>query len=312
MLSSFAGSPVWKMSLAIKRPERATWRTVHARQNEDRSGNQEAKKRRSVRDRYEGSAIQEFVRTLGKVDFGNEIILFGSAILLSVVPIIILLSSLASTRIDDDVARNMGLDRRGAQYIARLFTAPRSATGVEIALSLLMALAGTIAAGLSVQEVYEKVFDHEHLKGVKNVGRCIVWVACVGALLVADAMTYKRIERLVIGPVLEPIIEVTVLGLFFWWSMHFLLAGRQPWRQLGAPAIATTLYWIVFGILSTLYFSGSVDTDARLYGSIGIVFDLATWFIAVGAVIVLGAATGATWQHRRRLRSTSPPHRHSR
>src|SRR6516165_8711273 len=115
-----------------------------------------AKKAAGLRDRFEGSVIQEFARTLGKVDFGNEIILFGSAILLSVVPIIILLSSLASTRIDDDVARNMGLDRRGAQYIAGLFTAPRSGTGSEIVIGFAMAVAGTIAVGLSVQQIYEK------------------------------------------------------------------------------------------------------------------------------------------------------------
>jgi membrane protein len=260
---------------------------------------EQAKRARRLRDRYEGSAVQEFVRTLGKVDFGNEVILFGSAILLSVVPIIILLSSLASTRIDDDVARNMGLDRRGAQYIARLFTSPRSHTGTEIVIGFAMAVAGTIAVGLSVQQVYEKIFDQDHRKGVSNVVRCIVWVVSVGALLVADAMTYKRIEHTGIGAVLEPIIEVAVLTLFFWWSMHFLLAGRRSWRQLRAPAIATSLYWIVFGIFSSLYFSGSLDTDARLYGSIGIVFDLATWFIAVGAVIILGAATGATWDIRR-------------
>jgi membrane protein len=258
-----------------------------------------AQKERRFRDRYEASAIHDFVRTLGKVDFGSEIILFGSAILLSVVPIIILLSSLASTRIDDDVARNMGLDRRGAQYIARLFTAPRAATGSEIVIGFAMAVAGTIAVGLSVQQIYEKIFDHEHRNGVRNVVRCIVWVVCVGALLVADAMTYKRIERTGMGSVLEPIIEVVVLTAFFWWSMHFLLGGRRSWSQLRAPAIATTLYWIMFGIFASLYFSGSVDTDARLYGSIGIVFDLATWFIAVGAVIILGAATGATWQNRR-------------
>jgi membrane protein len=259
----------------------------------------QAKHPRRFRDRYQGSGIQEFARTLGKVDFGNEIILFGSAILLSVVPIIILLSSLASTRIDDDVARNMGLDRRGAQYIAGLFTAPRSGTGVEIVVGFMMAVAGTIAVGLSVQKVYEKIFDHDHRKSVRDLVRCIVWVVCVGALLVVDAMTYKRIERTGIGTVLEPIVEISVLTLFFWWSMHFLLAGRRSWRQLRAPAIATSLYWIVFGIVASLYFSGSVDTDARLYGAIGIVFDLATWFIAVGAVIILGAATGATWENRR-------------
>ncbi len=39
-------------------------------------------------------------------------------------------------------------------------------------------------------------------------------------------------------------------------------------------------------------------SDSRLYGPIGVVFTLMIWFIAIGAVIVLGAAAGATWAER--------------
>ena len=35
-----------------------------------------------------------------------------------------------------------------------------------------------------------------------------------------------------------------------------------------------------------------------MYGVIGVVFTLVTWFIAIGAVIVLGASCGAVWQAR--------------
>ena len=48
----------------------------------------------ACRSRYEGSAVQEFFSHLRALDFGNQIILFGAALLLSVLPIVILLSAL--------------------------------------------------------------------------------------------------------------------------------------------------------------------------------------------------------------------------
>ena len=71
-----------------------------------------------------------------------------------------------------------------------------------------------------------------------------------------------------------------------------MLAGRESWRRLCPAATATALFWIGFGVFSSFYFSESIVSDAKLYGSIGIVFDIVTWFIAVGAVITLGAAAG--------------------
>ena len=45
--------------------------------------------------------------------------------------------------------------------------------------------------------------------------------------------------------------------------------------------------------------SAAIISDSRLYGTIGVVFTLLTWFIAIGAVIVLGAAAGAAWDQRK-------------
>ena len=76
------------------------------------------------------------------------------------------------------------------------------------------------------------------------------------------------------------------------------------------------------GGVSLVYFSSAIITGSRLYGTIGVVFTLLTWFIAIGAVIVPGAVAGATWDQRcrssrgarRREAATGPPRssRHSR
>jgi hypothetical protein len=125
------------------------------------------------RSRYEGSAVQEFFSQLKALDFGNQIVLFGAALLLSVLPVVILLSAFATSRIDDDIARNMGLNGQASQDIRRLFTSAQVSFNISIMITLLMSLTGTVAVAISIQQVYEKVFGQKHARGVLNVLRCL-------------------------------------------------------------------------------------------------------------------------------------------
>jgi membrane protein len=95
--------------------------------------------------------------------------------------------------------------------------------------------------------------------------------------------------------------------------MWFLLGGRVPWRKLLPCAVATGAFWI--GMLVVFHFisSGMVITYDQKYGPIGIIFALVSFFIAIGVVIILGAAVGLMWNDRglsfraavRRLRRAS-------
>jgi hypothetical protein len=75
----------------------------------------------AARGRFEGSAVQVYLSRLGALDFANSIMLFGSSLLLSVLPFIILLSSLANHRIDTDLSRHIGLNSQGARIVGQLF-----------------------------------------------------------------------------------------------------------------------------------------------------------------------------------------------
>jgi hypothetical protein len=71
----------------------------------------------TARRRYEGSWFQDLATGLKGVDFGNAIVLFGSSLLLCLLPLIILLGTVANDRIDDDLSRHIGLNTAGAQII---------------------------------------------------------------------------------------------------------------------------------------------------------------------------------------------------
>ena len=48
-------------------------------------------------------------------------------------------------------------------------------------------------------------------------------------------------------------------------------------------------------------------SDARIYGTIAVVFTLMTWFVSIGAVIMLGALAGAVGYDRRHRPKAEPP-----
>lgn len=231
------------------------------------------------------------------LDLGEWTTVLGAELLWSVLPFIILLSSLANERIDDDLSRHIGASGEGVRVIRELFRNSPTFSLVPILTGLLFALVGTITVAHSIQVLYERAFDQEP-RGWRDFPRAIVWlVVLLGALVLEGTISHP--VRTTAGPVIEGLVRLVASLLFFWWTMHFLLAGRAPWSALARPAVVTAVLWLVLAVFSSLSLSSSIVSDSKLYGTIGVVFTLLTWFILVAGVLVLGAAFGAVWQKRR-------------
>jgi membrane protein len=251
----------------------------------------------AVRVRFEGSAGQIFLGRLGALDFVNSIVLFGASLLLSVLPFIILLSALANHRIDTDLSRHIGLNAQGARIVGELFRSSPAHSAAPIVTALILAAAGTMAVAGSLQVIYERVFGQQH-RGWRDILRFVTWAGLLFGVLVTESVISKPVHTAG-GPVAQGLVAYAGTAAFFWWTMHFLLAGRVPWRRLMHAALLTALFWIGLELFSSAYFSAAIISDSRLYGTIGVVFSLLTWFIAIGAVIMLGAVAGTTWDQRK-------------
>jgi membrane protein len=255
---------------------------------------------------FRGSVVYYFVRELKALDFSTQIMLFGAGMLLSVLPFLMLLSAFASHRIDDDIALFLGLDHRAAEIVTHLLTPSRAALNVATATSLVFVTAGTIAVAGSLQQVYEKVFHQDH-RGIRGLYRLLIWLAALCAVMVAVGASGRPARALTGGVGLAQVVTFAILTPFFWWTMHYLLAGRVPWRRLLPSAIATGLFFAGLGVFSKFYFSSTIIHDSHTYGSIGAIFGILTWFVAIGAVLILGAVAGAVWKDRSASRLRGSP-----
>ena len=89
---------------------------------------------------------------------------------------------------------------------------------------------------------------------------------------------------------------------FIDWSPFFHaweFRGRYPEifndPQVGKQARELFGHCILRGALN---FRETIISDSKTYGTIGAIFGIMTWFIAIGAVIILGAVAGAVWEER--------------
>lgn len=155
-----------------------------------------AARRRTVsaaRDPLEGSAAQVFLRRLGALDFANSIVLFGASLLLSVLPFIILLSSLANRRIDTDLRRHIGLNNQGARIVSQLFRSSLAHAAAPIVTALILAAAGTMAVAGSLQMIYEQVFGQPH-RGWRDVLRFLTWADVLFGVLVTESIISEHVR----------------------------------------------------------------------------------------------------------------------
>ncbi len=182
--------------------------------------------------RYEGSAAQDLLHALGAVEFGDRIILFGAALLPSVLPLIILLGALASSRVDDDIARHLGLGRQGTGIMEGLFRTSSVSFNLGILVSLLLSLAGTIAVARSVQVIYEGAFEQAHARGAWNLLSLLRLGCSARGVAHPRRRDQSSLTERTSRSGNSGLVDFVLLTLFFWWSIHFLLAGRESWTRV--------------------------------------------------------------------------------
>ena len=143
-----------------------------------------------ARRRYEGSWAEDVVTQLRALDLGEWTLLFGASCCGRCFRSIILLSSLATERIDDDLSRHIGASGQGVRVIRELFRNSPTFLVVPVLTGLLFAFVGTITVAHSVQVLYERAFDQEP-HGWRDIPRSVVWlVVLLGALVLESTISH--------------------------------------------------------------------------------------------------------------------------
>lgn len=249
---------------------------------------------------------QLFLQRLKEVNFLTAITMIGATALLSALPFMVLMDSFAGRRIEDDLSRHMGLNAQAAQIVDGLFHQASRHSIPAIVLALVVSLAGMISLAGMVQHLYEQTFAQAHHRSRGQLPRLFLWIVILCGWLALDSLIGSATGELPGGVLLDAAAVLVTATGFFWISLRLLLGGHIPSRDLVLPAAMSGLLWLCLQGFAALYFSSTIINDSGLYGPVGVIFSLLTWFIAISAVIILGAMAGEVWRQRRQAQRSPP------
>ncbi|WP_042431924.1 YihY/virulence factor BrkB family protein [Streptacidiphilus anmyonensis] len=244
------------------------------------------------KEKYTGSWAQSLWRRLDAADFINRAMLLAATLLLCIVPFFLIVTALAGGSAAADLSRRFGLSREAADDVGRLVASSSTTSSAVTGMSWVFFVLGGLAGATAIQQLYQRVFDLPPRRG-RDVVRALVWIGLVVGLLFAASGAGPGLRRT--APVLAWPAGFVAVTCVFWFSMWFLLAGRIPWRRLLPCAVATGACWTGMTAVFSAVLSGMIVSYDRKYGPIGAVFAFMSLFIAIGVVLILGAALGLVW-----------------
>lgn len=242
--------------------------------------------------KYSGSWAENLWRHLDRVDFLNQATLLAATLLLCAVPFMLVATALAGRSAVSAPAERLGLSGQAAADFDDLFTSSAATSAAVTGLSWVFFILAGIAAAASLQRVYQLVFDVRP-GGWRDRLRAGAWLVIAAGWFALGTSVGKAFHEA--APVVWWLVNIPGIMAFWWVTMWLLLGGRVHWRRLVPCAVSTGLYWIGMLVVFHFIFSGMVTDYDHKYGPIGVVFALMSFFIAIGVVILLGAATGMVW-----------------
>lgn len=176
--------------------------------------------------------------------------------------------------------------------------APRSLAGAEDVrdrIGLVGALVTVLSASSfarAVMRAYEKVWEVPHLTGFRGRRRALGWL--LGWLFALEALSLvtRALDRAAVPFAVVVGVQVALVAVLWWWSLHVLLHGARTWRALVVPAAASAVAVVAFTRASAVVMPEYSVTSVRQFGGLGLVLALATWLVGFSAVLVLSAILG--------------------
>lgn len=244
------------------------------------------------RAKYTGSWADSLWQRLGAVDFISQAMVLAATLLLCTVPFFLILTALAGRSAASTLSHRMGLTEQAAAEVGELFAPSSAISGAVTGTAWIFFVLAGLAGAKAVQQLYQRVFDVK-ARAIADSVRALAWLALLVGALFAVSAAGPGLRGT--GPVLFWITHLALSIGFFWGSMRLLLTGGIAWRRLLPCAVATGICWVgMMAVFSAIFSDLIVSYDQR-YGSIGTVLAFMSFFIAIGVVLVLGAALGLVW-----------------
>jgi membrane protein len=230
------------------------------------------------------------LQTLGLVRSSFQ---FAGTFVLSFLPFLLVVSAVLHWNLPRALVIRSGFSQQAATDVTSLFVHSGVGAVSQSIIGIIFVLAGGDGVASTLQDWYGKVFG-ESIPTWRGTGRRFWWLGGVVGFLALQFVIGRNL-RPVGGSVLTAFVQFMLAVLFWWWSLHGLLASRLPWRRLVVGGVATAVLYTAVGLYFTLIAAGSIVSEEHAYGPIGAVMVLLETLVGLGLAVHLGAVIGARY-----------------
>ncbi len=226
----------------------------------------------------------------------DRCIVLSSQAFTALIPLLILVSTLAPPGEEDVVAKTIiskfRLTGESAAAVEQLFEIPDGAvTSVSVASAFLLLYSG-VSFTRRLQAMYRATWGLEKAGVRGNV------FATLGLfVLLAEVLIFYGIRSFFENLPFDVPLTVALAaatGVVLWTSIPFLLLNRRVhWRRLLVAGGLTSFAATMFGMATTIYMPGLVERAVGDFGLFGITIAIIGWLLAVSAVVVASTVVGA-------------------
>jgi membrane protein len=249
--------------------------------------------------------LTELTARLLSVNLLDAATRLAAQLFLTAVPFMFLAAAIAPQSVRNhivDSARDLfGLTGASQEQLRQVYGAHgsdtdtvRQTTGV---IGALVVLLSATASSRAMARVCERAWRLPRAAPRLVVWRWFAWIVAWVAVLVLQGPLRSGLG---VGPWLGvPLIFLADVAVW-WWTQRLLLGARVPWLPLLPGALISALAMTALSVTARLYMPTALNRSLATYGSLGSVFTLLSWLIAVCAVLTFTITAGA-------VLATEPP-----
>lgn len=236
--------------------------------------------------------LQNLIREFLRIEFLDRCMLIAAQALLAMVPMLVVIAAflphLTASALQQ-MAEVTGVGDEAVRQVTGEVDLDRvkSETGV---VGLTITVVSATSFGRAVQRVFERVWEQEHIGGLRGARRClswvVVWLVCLGAVNAVVGLLTDP------GNPIRPVLQILGAIAAWWGSGWLLLFGRVGWRRLLLGAVLTGTVQVLYGRGSAWLMPTYVESNAEQFGTLGVILSLSTWLIGFAGIVVGGALLG--------------------
>ncbi|MDX3112408.1 YhjD/YihY/BrkB family envelope integrity protein [Streptomyces scabiei] len=214
---------------------------------------------------------------------------------LTAVPLLFVVAAVAPQSVRDHLADSLsdafGLTGSSKSQLEQVLKGDtndlRQTTGI---VGGLMVLISATACSRAMQRLCQRAWSLPKAAARTAAWRWIVWLPVWLIMIVVQGVLRDGFG---VGPWLGVPLLFVADTLLWWWTQHLLLAARVPWRPLLPGALLTGAALTALTSAAHLYVPRALNHSLQRYGSLGAVFTLLSWLIALCVAVTLCITAGA-------------------